>query len=753
MVRILPLIMVSNFAVFPGQIVNFELSDRQQQNAAEKALLQGDGVYIGIEQEVSSIVIYAKIVRILRDSEQSVRILIDAQARYRRVEDQEVPQGMAAAERIYENTFEGKNLQQTMLRMLKETLADSPAVKAQYAKDMELLLQIQDLSRLTDQIAAILPLEWDSRRTLMVEAQPSVRAKLLLELLHQEDAIYDLRQQIQETVMETLNKSQRDAFLHEQIRTIQDILGEGKNQELAQYAKLAENEKLPEGVRNKIKKELQHLSEITMASPEYSIYSEYLEQLTKLPWLEAQAETEDLAAVKRKLDEDHYGLEKVKDRILEYLAVKFHMKEQQSPILCLVGPPGVGKTSIAKSIAEAIGRRYVRISLGGVRDEAEIRGHRKTYIGAMPGRIMAGLRNAGTRNPLMLLDEIDKMASDLKGDPMAALLEVLDPELNVAFRDAYIEVPFDLSEVLFIATANDLSNVPRPLLDRMEVIELESYTPLEKLHIARNHLIPRQCEKYGLAVSQLRLGDEVLTQLIREYTREAGVRGLERRIGEIVRKSIRRMLERGHRSITIGPKVLLEMLGVPPYHRFKHETEAQVGLANGLAWTQIGGEVLQVEAVAMDGSGKLRLTGHMGEVMQESARLAWSYIASIREALGIPKEFFTEKDIHLHIPEGAVPKDGPSAGITMALVMASAATGRKIDAGVAMTGELTVRGRVLAIGGLKEKFLAAVQMGITVLLVPEQNRQDAEKLSEEITSGLTIHYVKDMQQVLDIALL
>lgn len=755
MERTLPLITADEFAVLPGQIINFELKDPWQQRAAALAMQHGNGLYIGVREKddapLDPIVAYALAGRMTKDPEHGVRLLIDVQARYR-ILSMDESNGMVTAEMIHENTFEGRTLQQSMLRMLKSAIEASPAVHMHVSKDIAYLMENPDLSKLTDQAATVLPLEWDSRRTLMQEARPSKRAELLLEMIHQEDEICEMRQQIQETVVQKMNKHQRDAYLYEQIQVMKNMLGEGRENDLEKYTKFAENPGLPEELREKIKREVRHLSDISPASPEYSIYADYLEQLTALPWVVSTEECVELGAVETKLNQDHYGLEKVKDRVLEYLAVKSYMKQQQSPILCLVGPPGVGKTSIAVSIAEAIGRKFVRISLGGIRDEAEIRGHRKTYIGAMPGRIIKGLRTAGSSNPLMLLDEIDKMASDLKGDPMAALLEVLDPELNHAFRDAYMEVPFDLSNVFFIATANDLSTVPRPLLDRMEIIEVESYTPLEKFHIAKNHLIPKQCARYGMSPSKLRMTDAVIHALISDYTRESGVRSLERKIGELVRKSIRRLMERGQQSITVNEKVMQSMLEAPGYIRKSAGSEPQIGLVNGLAWTSVGGEVLQIETVVMDGSGKLKLTGRMGDVMKESADLAWSYMTSISREVGIDPTFFKEKDIHLHIPEGAVPKDGPSAGITMALAMISAAAARPVHQNIAMTGELTVRGNVLAIGGIKEKMLAAGQIGITNLIVPEQNRKDVEKLSKDVTAGFTIHYVKTMKEVLSLAL-
>lgn len=751
MERTLPLLTAKEFAVLPGQIINFELKEPWQQSAASMAMQHDNGIFIGIRESADTglapIVAYAIIGRMTRDQEQGVRLLIDVQARYR-IKVVEEARGMITAEQIHENTFEGQNLQKSMLRMLKEVIEASPAVHMHVTKDLSYMLENTDLSRLTDQVATVLPLEWESRKMLMQESRPSKRAELLMEVIHEENEICEIRQKVQETVMQNMNKHQRDAFLHEQIQVMKNMLGEGKQNELEKYTKFAENPDLPEELREKVKREIRHISDISPVSPEYSIYSDYLEQITSLPWINRNEEEMDLVKVQNQLDADHYGLEKVKDRVLEYLAVKSQMRQQQSPILCLVGPPGVGKTSIAVSIAAAIGRKFVRISLGGVRDEAEIRGHRKTYIGAMPGRIMKGLRTADTANPLMLLDEIDKMASDLKGDPMAALLEVLDPELNHAFRDAYMEIPFDLSDVFFIATANDLSTIPRPLLDRMEIIEVESYTPVEKFHIAKNHLLPKQCAKYGVSLSKLKMADAVIQKLVREYTRESGVRELERKIGEIVRKSVRRMLEKGQQSMTVSEKVMTSMLEAPRYTKKNPEETPQIGLVNGLAWTSVGGEVLRVETVVMEGSGKLKLTGRMGDVMKESAQLAWSYLNYIQKELGIPAEFFKEKDLHLHIPEGAVPKDGPSAGITMALAMISAAAEKPVRQDIAMTGELTVRGSVLAIGGLKEKMLAAAQVGIHTLIVPEQNRKDVEKLSADVTQDLTIHYVKDMKEVL-----
>ena len=536
------------------------------------------------------------------------------------------------------------------------------------------------------------------------------------------------------------------------MRVIRQELGEDAASEAENFEEQVEKLKADQYVKDKLKKEIERFRNTGSNNSENAVIRGYIETLLELPWNKVSKDSRDLERAKRILEEEHYGMEKVKERILEFLAVRSLTKKGESPIICLVGPPGTGKTSIARSVAKALNKEYVRISLGGIRDEAEIRGHRRTYIGAMPGRIASGLRSAGVKNPLMLLDEIDKVSSDYKGDTSAALLEVLDGEQNVKFRDHYVEIPLDLSEVLFIATANSLQTISKPLLDRMEIIEVNSYTENEKFHIAKNHLLPKQIKKNGLDKRKITVSDKALAQIISGYTKEAGVRGLERKLSEICRKAAREYLDNDKKQVKVSASNLEKYLGKVRYEINMANEKDEVGIVRGLAWTSVGGDTLQIEVNTMPGKGEFKLTGQLGDVMKESAEAGISYIRSVADVYGISPEYFKENDLHIHIPEGAVPKDGPSAGITMATAMISAITGRKVYAHVAMTGEITLRGRVLPIGGLKEKLLAAKQAGITKVLVPQKNEKDVEEISPEITKNLDIVYVEHMNQVLEHAL-
>ena len=563
----------------------------------------------------------------------------------------------------------------------------------------------------------------------------------------------NIKTEIQEKVKARIDKNQREYILREQLKVIREELGEDTTGAEAEHFK-AETEKLEASaeVKERIEKEIERFKNAGNNSAESSVIRGYIETLLELPWDKESRDNMDLSNAREILEEDHYGLEKVKERVLEFLAVRALTKKGDSPIICLVGPPGTGKTSIARSIARALNKKYVRICLGGVRDEAEIRGHRRTYIGAMPGRIVNGMKQAGVKNPLMLLDEIDKVSSDYKGDTSSALLEVLDSEQNNKFRDHYVELPIDLSEVLFLATANDVQTIPRPLLDRMELIEVSSYTENEKLHIAKEHLLEKQIEKNGLTDYDFSISDKAMKKLISSYTREAGVRNLERKIGEICRKAAREFLEDGKESIRVTETGLKSYLGKERYTVNRLNEEDDIGIVRGLAWTSVGGDTLEIEVNIMPGKGELLLTGQLGDVMKESAMAGISYIRSVSREYGIEDNFFKENDIHIHIPEGAVPKDGPSAGITMATAMTSAITKLPVRADIAMTGEITLRGRVLPIGGLKEKLLAAKNAGIRLVLVPEKNRPDVAEISAEIKRGLEIRFVSQMDQVLKAAL-
>ena len=563
----------------------------------------------------------------------------------------------------------------------------------------------------------------------------------------------DIKEEIQRKVKERVDKHQREYILREQLKLIREELGEDSTvSDAEEFEAELKKLKAPKEVKEKLKKEISRFKSSLNSPSENAVIRTYIETLLEMPWDKASKDNEDIAYAKQVLDEDHYGLEQVKERILEFLAVRTLTKKGDSPILCLVGPPGTGKTSIAKSLARAMKKKYVRISLGGVRDEAEIRGHRKTYVGAMPGRIANGIRAAGVKNPVMLLDEIDKVSTDYKGDTFSALLEVLDSEQNSRFRDHYLEVPLDLSEVMFITTANTLQTIPRPLLDRMEVIEISSYTENEKLHIALEHLIPKQLERNGLSPEQLTFSRHAVWKMARNYTKEAGVRQLEREIGNVCRKAAKELLTTDRKKIAVTDRNIQKFLGKEKYSYQMVNPEPEVGIVRGLAWTSVGGDTLQIEVNVMPGSGEIMLTGQLGDVMKESARTGISYIRSVSRNYGIADDFFEKHDIHVHIPEGAVPKDGPSAGITMATAMLSAVTERKVRADLAMTGEVTLRGRVLPIGGLKEKLLAAKNAGMKTVLVPKENKADVEEISTEITKGLEILYVENMDEVLRQAL-
>ena len=643
--------------------------------------------------------------------------------------------------------------EEAMVMSVQETFAKYSAVQGRIGK--EVVRQVQettDLSKLLDYVGNNLPVSYDKKQKILDAIAITERYEVLLAMLLQQIEVLAIKSDFQKKVQERVEKHQKEYVLREQMALIREELGETNTDSDAQeYEKKLEELQASDEVKKRIKKEIQRFRGIAGNSSESTVSRGYIETLLELPWDKTSVDNQDLTHAQEILDEDHYGLVKVKERVIEFLAVRNLTGKGESPILCLVGPPGTGKTSIARSIARALDKKYVRISLGGVRDEAEIRGHRRTYVGALPGRIVSGLRTAGVKNPLMLLDEIDKMSSDYKGDTASALLEVLDAEQNSKFRDHYVELPVDLSEVLFIASANSLSDIPGPLRDRMEIIEVSSYTENEKLHIAKDHLIAKQLKKNGVNEKQLKISDKALREVIAFYTREAGVRGLERRLGEICRKAARRIYEGETEKIRVSGNNLEEFLGKPKYREDKKNKKDEIGIVRGLAWTSVGGVTLEIEVNVLPGKGELVLTGKLGDVMKESARAGISYIRSISSDYGIDPEFFTKHDIHVHIPEGAVPKDGPSAGITMALAILSAITERPVRADIAMTGEITIRGRVLPIGGLKEKLLAAKNAGMKTVCIPKDNERDLSELSEEITEGMEILPIDHMNQLIKAA--
>ena len=648
--------------------------------------------------------------------------------------------------------------EEAMLRQAKDSfrayMAFHPKLGQNLAKRYD---SITEPGRLADEMAMNMPITYEQKQQVLDACELRERYEILCSILINEVEIAKIRSELVHKLKGRVDKNQKEYLLREQLRYIREELGEdGSLSDADQFEKTLTTLQAPEEVKKKIAREIGRFRNLTGNSSESSVERGYIETLLELPWDKASVDNESMKRAEEILNRDHYGLEKVKERILEFLAVRCLNQKGDSPILCLVGPPGTGKTSVARSVAEALNKKYVRICLGGVRDEAEIRGHRKTYVGAMPGRIITGLRQAGVKNPLMLLDEIDKVSNDYKGDTFSALLEVLDSEQNVRFRDHYVEIPVDLSEVLFIATANTTETIPRPLLDRMEIIEVNSYTQNEKFHIAKEHLLPKELKKNGLSRS-VSIKDSALKAVITYYTREAGVRGLERKIGDICRKAAREILERREEGkeetqISVTASNLEHYLGKKKFAQEKADRHPETGIVRGLAWTSVGGETLQIEVNKMPGKGEIDLTGQMGDVMKESAIIAMSYVRSISQKYGVDQKAFKDFDFHIHIPEGAVPKDGPSAGITMATAIFSAVTGEKVRGDLAMTGEVTLRGRVLPIGGLKEKLLAAKMAGITEVLVPFENKKDVEEVSEEICEGLTITFVKSMKEVLKHAL-
>ena len=757
----MPAVALRGLTVLPGMVQHFDISREKSVRAVETAMMGDQKVYLvtqrNPQQEVPTAAdLYqmgtvSQIKQIVKMPNGILRVMVEGLERAALLTLFEDGQYLEAE--IEDAPMQEEQLSDTvkeaMSRIVKEKLEEFGNANPKAVKDfIGSLLVITDLELLLTQTANEFPWDFAVKQELLECDYVSHLYDRIVYYLMREIEILMIKRDYQGKVKEHIDKNQRDYILREELKVIREELGDDAGAEDADgYLEQLEKLNADKETKEKIKKEIQRFKVMPGGSQEANVLRTYIETVLEMPWKKTSRDNQDIIHAKEVLEEDHYGLEQVKDRVLEFLAVRALTKKGTSPILCLVGPPGTGKTSIARSVARALGKKYVRISLGGIHDEAEIRGHRKTYVGAMPGRIADAMRQAGVANPLMLLDEIDKVSADYRGDVSSALLEVLDGEQNGKFRDHYLEIPLDLSGVLFIATANDVSTIPRPLLDRMEVIEVSSYTENEKFHIAKKYLVPKQLERNGLTGEMLSFSDKALEKIIHNYTREAGVRNLERRIGEICRKAAREFLEKKRKSVHITEGNLQKYLGKEKITFENANEEDEVGIVRGLAWTSVGGDTLQIEVNVMPGDGKLQMTGQMGDVMKESAQIALTYVRSVADRYGVESKYFKEHDLHLHIPEGAVPKDGPSAGITMATAMLSAVTGKKVLASVAMTGEITLRGRVLPIGGLKEKTLAARMAHMKKVLVPDKNRPDMAEISKEITKGMEIVFVKTMDDV------
>ena len=778
--RMLPTVALRGMTVLPGAIIHFDLNREKSVAAIEQAMVTGGRVFLITQkntedndpsfEQLYHVGTVALVKQITKLPNHVIRVLVEGIGRglFTGINEENPEFIEAAVEEISgeaENDILGTDMEhkaqtEAMLRQAKEYFACYAGYYPKLGQNaMKRYADIQNLGYLIDQMAMNMPLEYTYKQKILEAVALSERYDVFCEILINEIEVAKIRTDLTQKIKGKVDKNQKEYLLREQLRYIREELGDDDSfSDADQFEESLSALQASEEVKSKIKKEIKRFKSLSQNSSESSVERAYIETLLELPWDRASVDNESMKRAEEILNRDHYGLEKVKERILEFLAVRCLTKKGDSPILCLVGPPGTGKTSIAKSVAEALDKKYVRICLGGVRDEAEIRGHRKTYVGAMPGRLATGLRQAGVKNPLMLLDEIDKVSNDYKGDTFSALLEVLDSEQNVRFRDHYVEIPIDLSEVLFIATANTTETIPRPLLDRMEIIEVNSYTENEKFHIAKEHLLAKELKKNGLDKTMLSIKDSALKSIITYYTKEAGVRSLERKIGDICRKAAREILEEREngdeeiKRISVTASNLEKYLGKKKFSLEKADKKPQVGIVRGLAWTSVGGETLQIEVNMMPGKGDIDLTGQMGDVMKESAIIAMSYVRSISKEHGIKPEIFKENDFHIHIPEGAVPKDGPSAGVTMATAIFSTVTGRKVRSDIAMTGEITLRGRSLPIGGLKEKILAAKMAGVKEVLVPLENKKDIEEISDEIKEGLVITFVSNMKEILTRAL-
>lgn len=767
--RMLPVLPLRGLTAFPDMLIHFDVGRAMSIKALEAAMKDGQWIFLTAQKdlktdrptaddlyEVGTICIIKQILRLPGDN---IRVLVEGKDRARALHYQKSEDGgeclKAQVEVLYDILpLGGERREQALVRTVQNRFEEYAALAPRLSSDVALTVAAGgNAGYLADYIAQNIPIDFSVKQEVLEELNVNRRLTFLIRLLTEETEILRIEGDIQEQIKAAIDKNQKDYYLREQIKVIQSELGEQDvSAEAEEYREKIEKLGLPEESASKLRKETERLAKMSGSSAEAGVIRPYLDTVLELPWKTSTRPRHDLERAQKILDRDHYGLEKVKERILEFMAVKTLAPDLKGQVLCLVGPPGVGKTSIARSIAEAMNRKYTRMSLGGVRDEADIRGHRKTYIGAMPGRIIAALRQAGSRNPLILLDEIDKMGNDFRGDPASAMLEVLDTEQNNAFRDHYIEIPFDLSDVLFVTTANDLSTVPRPLLDRMEVIELSSYTAEEKLHIAHDHLLPKQIKKHGLKGTQLIVPEETLSAVISGYTREAGVRRLEQVIAKLCRKAAKKIADGSAKRVTIHPADLEAYLGAPKFKEDNVSKEDEVGIVNGLAWTSVGGEMLQVEVAAVPGTGKIEITGNLGKVMEESAKAAVTFVRSRAEMLRIDLNFYKNTDIHIHFPEAAIPKDGPSAGITMATAIISALTGAPVRHEVAMTGEVTLRGRVMPIGGLREKTMAAYRAGIRTIIIPKDNQVDLEEVEQVVKDHVQFVIAAHMDTVMETAI-
>ena len=767
--RMLPVLPLRGLTAFPDMLIHFDVGRAMSIKALEAAMKDGQWIFLTAQKdlktdrptaddlyEVGTICIIKQILRLPGDN---IRVLVEGKDRARALHYQKSEDGgeclKAQVEVLYDILpLGGERREQALVRTVQNRFEEYAALAPRLSSDVALTVAAGgNAGYLADYIAQNIPIDFSIKQEVLEELNVNRRLTFLIRLLTEETEILRIEGDIQEQIKAAIDKNQKDYYLREQIKVIQSELGEQDvSAEAEEYREKIEKLGLPEESASKLRKETERLAKMSGSSAEAGVIRTYLDTVLELPWKTSTRPRHDLERAQKILDRDHYGLEKVKERILEFMAVKTLAPDLKGQVLCLVGPPGVGKTSIARSIAEAMNRKYTRMSLGGVRDEADIRGHRKTYIGAMPGRIIAALRQAGSRNPLILLDEIDKMGNDFRGDPASAMLEVLDTEQNNAFRDHYIEIPFDLSDVLFVTTANDLSTVPRPLLDRMEVIELSSYTAEEKLHIAHDHLLPKQIKKHGLKGTQLIVPEETLSAVISGYTREAGVRRLEQVIAKLCRKAAKKIADGSAKRVTIHPADLEAYLGAPKFKEDNVSKEDEVGIVNGLAWTSVGGEMLQVEVAAVPGTGKIEITGNLGKVMEESAKAAVTFVRSRAEMLRIDPNFYKNTDIHIHFPEAAIPKDGPSAGITMATAIISALTGAPVRHEVAMTGEVTLRGRVMPIGGLREKTMAAYRAGIRTIIIPKDNQVDLEEVEQVVKDHVQFVIAAHMDTVMETAI-